>query len=82
MSSRKYLDDKLKKNYLPIYGVNTGFGSLCNVKVDDNQLSKLQKNIILSHACGTGEKVPAQIVKLMLLLNPILEPWIFIQVFS
>ena len=69
LSSRKYLDDKLKKNDLPIYGVNTGFGSLCNVKVDDNQLSKLQKNIILSHACGTGEKVPAQIVKLMLLLK-------------
>ena len=69
LSSRKYLDDKLKKNDLPIYGVNTGFGSLCNVKVDDNQLSKLQKNIILSHACGTGEKVPMQIVKLMLLLK-------------
>ena len=66
---RKYLDDKMKSNSGPIYGINTGFGSLCNVKISNENLSKLQENLVKSHACGTGEEVPHEIVKIMLLLK-------------
>lgn len=66
---RYYLDDKILINKSPIYGINTGFGSLYNVKIQDNNLAKLQENLVKSHACGTGERVPNEIVKLMLLLK-------------
>ncbi|RZL50242.1 MAG: histidine ammonia-lyase [Pedobacter sp.] len=66
---RKYLDDKLSTNEDPIYGINTGFGYLQNVKVEPAHLTQLQHNLLLSHACGTGQKVPKEIVKLMLLLK-------------
>lgn len=66
---RIYLDEKIKTNHEPIYGINTGFGSLCNVKIDSKNLRKLQENLVKSHACGTGEEVPQDIVKLMLLLK-------------
>jgi len=67
--SRKYLASKIESNEAPIYGINTGFGSLYNVKIASGDLSQLQENIVMSHACGTGELVPKQIVKLMLLLK-------------
>ena len=66
---RKYLDDKMKSHDAPIYGINTGFGSLCNVKISNDNLSKLQENLVKSHACGTGEEVPLEVVKIMLLLK-------------
>lgn len=66
---RTYLDDKLKHHQTPIYGINTGFGYLQHVKVDENDLSELQHNLLLSHACGLGEEVPQEIVRLMLLLK-------------
>ncbi|HLO73168.1 MAG TPA: histidine ammonia-lyase [Flavobacterium sp.] len=66
---RKYLDDKMQSHNGPIYGINTGFGSLCNVKISNENLSKLQENLVKSHACGTGEEVPSEIVKIMLLLK-------------
>ena len=66
---RKYLDDKMKSHIEPIYGINTGFGSLCNVKISTDNLTKLQENLMKSHACGTGEEVPSEIVKIMLLLK-------------
>lgn len=66
---RDYLDKKMASHSEPIYGINTGFGSLCNVKISNENLSKLQENLVKSHACGTGEEVPPQIVKLMLLLK-------------
>ena len=66
---RTYLDDKMKSHSEPIYGINTGFGSLCNVKISNENLSKLQENLVKSHACGTGEAVPHEIVKIMLLLK-------------
>lgn len=66
---RTYLDEKSKENTTPMYGINTGFGSLYNIKIDDENLQKLQENLVKSHACGTGEKVPKSIVKLMLLLK-------------
>ena len=53
----------------PIYGTNTGFGALHNVKIKGENLQKLQENLVMSHACGTGDKVPEVIVKIMLLLK-------------
>ena len=69
VSCRKYLDKKMEINSDPIYGVNTGFGSLCNHKISEDNLEQLQKNLIISHACGTGEIVPNIIVKIMILLK-------------
>ncbi len=66
---RDYLDAKMESHSKPIYGINTGFGSLCNVKISNDNLSKLQENLVKSHSCGTGEEVPAALVKLMLLLK-------------
>lgn len=67
--SREYLISKIKNNNEPIYGINTGFGSLCNVIIAEKNLSKLQENLVMSHACGTGDLVPKPIVKLMLFLK-------------
>ena len=66
---RKYLDKKIAESYVPIYGVTTGFGSLCNVSVDKDRLAQLQVNLIMSHACGVGSRVPNDIVKIMLFLK-------------
>lgn len=66
---RNYLDEKLKNNTDLIYGINTGFGSLCNIRISDSEIEKLQENLVLSHACGTGKEVPIPIAKLMLLLK-------------
>ncbi len=52
-----------------IYGINTGFGSLCDVRISSAQIAQLQRNLIQSHACGMGDEVPSEIVKLMLLLK-------------
>lgn len=68
-TGRKYLDEKLKKEKSPIYGINTGFGSLYNQTIGTENLGKLQENLVLSHACGTGETVPSDLVKLMLILK-------------
>ena len=67
--SRAYLDLKIVGSKDPIYGINTGFGALCNVKVSNENLRKLQENLVRSHACGTGALVPEPIVKLILLLK-------------
>lgn len=69
VNCREYLDNKLKEQQAPIYGINTGFGSLCDVKIPADQLSELQENLVMSHACGTGELVPEQIVRMMLILK-------------
>jgi len=66
---RAFLDVKTKSISKPIYGINTGFGSLYNVKIDGNNLQKLQENLVMSHACGTGDEVPKEIVKLMILFK-------------
>ncbi len=66
---RTYLDNKMSNNDKPIYGINTGFGSLCNTEISNEDLGKLQRNLVMSHACGMGEEVPQDIVKLMLLLK-------------
>ena len=66
---REYLDRKIAESTTPIYGVTTGFGSLCNVSIGSDYLAQLQINLMMSHACGTGDRVPNDIVKIMLLLN-------------
>jgi histidine ammonia-lyase len=66
---RDYLDRKLLKNDAPIYGITTGFGSLHSKTISNDQLNKLQENLVMSHACGTGDIVREDIVKLMLLLK-------------
>ena len=66
---RSYLDKKIIQSESPLYGINTGFGSLYNVSIEDKDLSKLQHNLILSHSCGVGEKTPLAIVKIILLLK-------------
>ncbi|MFY0631573.1 MAG: histidine ammonia-lyase [Flavobacteriaceae bacterium] len=66
---RAYLDEKMKSVSKPIYGINTGFGALYNVKIKGENLQKLQENLVMSHACGTGDEASNEIVKLMLLLK-------------
>ncbi|TDU40191.1 histidine ammonia-lyase [Gelidibacter sediminis] len=66
---RVYLNDKMLEQDEPIYGINTGFGSLYNVKISKDKLTQLQENLVMSHACGMGDQVPNAIVKLMLLLK-------------
>ena len=66
---RQYLDEKLNNSDELFYGINTGFGFLQNVQIDKDQLRTLQSNLLLSHACGMGEEVPEQIVRLMMMLK-------------
>lgn len=66
---REFLDKKTDKNTIPIYGVTTGFGSLCNKHISREDLSTLQENLVKSHSCSVGTPVDSVIVKLMLLLK-------------
>jgi histidine ammonia-lyase len=66
---RQYLDEKIRDTPGPIYGINTGFGSLYNRDIPADQLEKLQDNLVKSHASGTGPSVPDEIVRLMLFLK-------------
>ncbi len=63
----QYLTNKLTQSDIPFYGINTGFGSLCNVKIDSSQMHQLQENLIKSHACGIGKELPIKITKWILL---------------
>jgi histidine ammonia-lyase len=67
--SHDYIHHKIHGTDAVIYGINTGFGSLCDTVIPKDELSELQYNLLRSHACGTGELVPADIVRLMLLLK-------------
>ena len=69
VSCREYLDRKVAESKEPIYGVTTGFGSLCKISIDPDQLAQLQINLMMSHACGCGERVPNDIVRIMILLK-------------
>ena len=64
---REYLNSKAYEPDKPIYGVTTGFGSLCNITIDENRLAELQKNLVMSHACSAGDRIQPEIIKLMLL---------------
>ena len=69
LKCREYLDKKLSGSDELFYGINTGFGYLQNVGIDKTQIEQLQYNLLTSHACGVGDKVPVEIVKLMLMLK-------------
>ena len=69
LKSYNYIKYKMDSTDAVIYGINTGFGSLCNTTVAKSELQELQYNLLRSHACGTGELVPEKIVKLILLLK-------------
>lgn len=66
---RAYLDKKMETHEGPIYGVNTGFGSLYKHSISKKDLGTLQKNLVMSHACGTGDWVPMDVVKIMIFLK-------------
>ncbi len=66
---RNYLNNKTADNKKAYYGINTGFGYLQNVQIDASQTQQLQYNLLMSHACGMGDEVPQDVVKLMLLLK-------------
>ena len=66
---RQYLDDKMATGKNVFYGINTGFGSLCDTVISNEDLEKLQRNLVISHACGIGDEVPLEIVKLMIFLK-------------
>ena len=52
----------------PVYGINTGFGKLASVRIEVADLERLQRNIVLSHAVGVGDPMPAPIARLMMAL--------------
>lgn len=64
---RRYLDNKIETCDRPIYGITTGFGSLCNISIGQDDLADLQKNLVMSHACGCGDTIDPQIVRIMLI---------------
>jgi len=66
---RRYLDKKLDGSEELFYGINTGFGFFQDIKINNEQLRELQNNLLKSHACGLGEEVPTEIVKLMMMLK-------------
>ena len=68
-TNRKFLESKIDSDNNLYYGINTGFGSLCNHAISKDDLKKLQINLVRSHACGAGEEIDTILVKLMLLLK-------------
>jgi histidine ammonia-lyase len=69
VKGRSFLEGFVQKAVRPIYGINTGFGSLCDVEISPDQLGQLQENLVKSHACGAGDEVRPEIVRYMLLLK-------------
>lgn len=69
LKSKQFLDRKLAESEKPLYGINTGFGALCNIEISKDELSKLQENLVISHACNVGPEIPGDVVKVMLLLK-------------
>ena len=66
---RIFLDEYQANSVAPVYGINTGFGSLYNTVINPEDLEKLQENLLMSHACGMGEEVDRDVVKMMILLK-------------
>lgn len=66
---RTFLDQKMASSEAAVYGINTGFGALRDKRIESAKLEELQYNLIRSHACGAGDLVPKEIVRLMLLLK-------------
>ncbi len=68
---RQFLEEHLRIAAAPVYGINTGFGALCDRAIEGKDLEQLQRNLLLSHACGTGDEVPAVVVRMMMVLKVI-----------
>ena len=68
-ANRKFLEKKIAEPGARYYGINTGFGALCDVEIAPDQLEQLQENLVMSHACGMGDEVKHEVVKLMVLLK-------------
>lgn len=66
---REFLDTKTETDGAPIYGVTTGFGSLCDKNISKDDLSTLQENLVKSHSCSVGTPIDPIIIRLMLLLK-------------
>lgn len=66
---KEYLDKKIATSEKPLYGITTGFGSLCKISISQQDLSQLQANLVMSHACSIGDPVNHDIIRLMLLLK-------------
>jgi histidine ammonia-lyase len=66
---RDYLEKKTQQPDALMYGINTGFGSLCNIRISDQDIEQLQYNLVVSHSVGVGDFVPIEIVRIMLLLK-------------
>ncbi len=58
---------KIVENHHPVYGINTGFGPLCDTRISDEDTSLLQTNLLKSHSVGVGDPIPQEIAKLMLI---------------
>ena len=67
VACRKYLDEKLEDSEALFYGINTGFGSLCNIQISKEATESLQYNLVRSHACGMGDEVDLSIVRMIIL---------------
>lgn len=67
-ASRRIVETALERDEA-IYGINTGFGALADKRIGSDRLAELQRNLLLSHACGTGERVPREVSRLMLQLK-------------
>jgi len=67
--SKAYLDRKINEAHGPLYGITTGFGALCDIEIPRSDVSKLQENLVVSHACNIGPEIPHEVVRLMLLLK-------------
>ncbi|MDR2129910.1 MAG: histidine ammonia-lyase [Odoribacteraceae bacterium] len=69
LTCKHYLDRVIAAANRPLYGITTGFGSLCKITISPEDLSRLQANLVRSHACGQGAPVHPEITRLMLLLK-------------
>jgi histidine ammonia-lyase len=68
IESQKHVEDIVQRNET-VYGINTGFGPMCNTAISAEDTSKLQDNLLRSHSVGVGDPIPEQIAKLMLILK-------------
>ena len=69
IQNRSFLDDKLKRETQSYYGINTGFGYLCNVKINPANIQELQSNLVRSHACGVGDTISQDLSRMILFLK-------------
>jgi histidine ammonia-lyase len=69
VSQSRMVVERILKDERPVYGINTGFGNFAEVKIKNETVNELQRRLVLSHATGTGDPIPPDIVRLILLLK-------------